>query len=315
VVEVDAAELLAERGRNPFSGFVRYDAAWRWYENAAGAAPYLEHGSVALVWADPLADDAEAFLRDFTRELRARRRRICLVLIGEDVARAARTLGYVVLKIGEQPCFDLVTWRMPRGDPGKHLRWCLNVARRDGVEVREFSAGDDADVLAALDAWESGLRRPPASSFLRASPLERLDDKRLFLAWRGGRVDALVACWSVAAVRGWLLEDLIRRPDAATGATEAAVVHALATLAADGAACAWLDVAPLRGFESQLDRRARILLRTFGPLVSFFDSRYHFHAPTTYLGKFQPTSWTPRYVALKPLVPTPGLVRALRELL
>jgi lysylphosphatidylglycerol synthetase-like protein (DUF2156 family) len=119
----------------------------------------------------------------------------------------------------------------------------------------------------------------------------------------------------VAAVRGWLLEDLIRRPDAATGATEAAVVHALATLAADGAACAWLDVAPLRGFESQLDRRARILLRTFGPLVSFFDSRYHFHAPTTYLGKFQPTSWTPRYVALKPLVPTPGLVRALRELL
>src|SRR5262245_38293233 len=111
-----------EPGCNPFSGFVRYDAPWRWFETDGGAAPYLEHGSVALVWADPLAADHDAFLREFTRALRARRRRICFVLIGEEVARAARALGYVVLKIGEQPYFDFATWHVPRGDPGKHLR-------------------------------------------------------------------------------------------------------------------------------------------------------------------------------------------------
>jgi len=314
-MEIDTAELLARHGRNPFSGFVRYDAPWRWHGNGAGAAPYLEHGRVALVWADPLADDPDAFLGDFTRELRARRRRICFVLIGEDVARAARALGYVVLKIGEQPYFDFATWRLPRGDRGKHLRWCLNRARRDGVEVREYGSGDDADVLDALAAWESGLGRAPADSFLRASPLVHLGEKRLFLAWRHGRMDALVACSSVPAAGGWLLEDLVRRPDAANGATEAAVVHALETLAADGAACAWLDVAPLRGFESQIDWRARLLFSALGPVVSFFDGRYHFRALTTYLGKFQPTSWTPRYIALKPVLPTPGLVRALRDLL
>jgi phosphatidylglycerol lysyltransferase len=315
VVEVDAAQLLAEHGRNPFSGFVRYDATWQWHENPAGAAPYLEHGRVVLVWVDPLAADPGAFLRDFTRELRARRRRICLVLIGEEVGCAARALGYVVLKVGEQPYFDFTTWRMPRGDPGKHLRWCLNLAQRAGVEVREHGPGDDAAVLEVLEAWESGLGRAPADSFLRASPLAQHDEKRLFLAWRGGRVDALVACSTVPAANGWLLEDLIRRPDAANGATEAAVVRALETLAADGAACTWLDVAPLRGLDSQIDRRARILFHALGPLVSFFDARYRFRALTTYLGKFQPTSWTPRYVALKPVVPTPGLVRALRELL
>jgi phosphatidylglycerol lysyltransferase len=314
-VDVDAAQLLAKHGRNPFSGFVRYDAPWQWYENGAGAAPYLEQGRIALVWADPLAGDLEAFLRDFTRALRLRRRRICLMLIGEEVAHAARALGYVVLKIGEQPYFDFATWRMPRGDPGKHLRWCLNLARRAGVEVREHAPGDDAAVLDALEAWESGLGRAPAGSFLRAAPLAYIDEKRLVVAWRGGRVDALVACSRVPAVNGWLLEDLIRRPDAANGATEAAVVHALAMLADAGAACAWLDVAPLRGFESQIDRRGRLLFRTLGPLVSFFDSRYHFRALTTYLGKFEPSAWEPRYVALKPAVPTPGLVRALRELL
>ena len=314
-MDADAAKLLEEHGRNPFSGFVRYDAPWQWFETDGAAAPYLEHGRVALVWADPLAREPEAFLADFTRELRARRRRICLLLIGEEVARAARALGYVVLKIGEQPYFDFATWRPPRGDSGKHLRWCLNIAGRAGVEVREYAAGDDAAVLAALAAWESGLGRAPADSFLRASPLAGLEEKRLFLAWRGEQVDAVVACSSVPAANGWLLEDVIRRPDAASGATEAAVVHALATLAADGAACAWLDVAPLRGYESQLDRRARVLFRALAPLISFFDSRYHFRALTTYLGKFQPTAWTPRYVALKPVVPTPGLARALRELL
>ena len=259
--------------------------------------------------------DPEAFLREFTRTLRARRRRICLVLIGEEVARAAQSLGYVVLKIGEQPYFDFSTWRVPRGDPGKRLRWCLNIARRAGVEVREFRPGDDDAVLDVLGAWERGLGRAAAASFLRASPLVHLDEKRLFLAWREGRVDAVVACSPVPAARGWLLEDLIRRPGAANGATEAAVVHALAALAEDGAACAWLDVAPLRGFESQIDRRARILFRAFGPVVQYFDRRYRFRALTTYLGKFQPTAWTPRYVALKPATPTPDLVRALRELL
>jgi lysylphosphatidylglycerol synthetase-like protein (DUF2156 family) len=312
-VEVDAAQLLAAHGRNPFSGFVRYDAPWQWFEAADGAVPCLEHGRVALAWGDPLAADPTAFLAEFTRGLRGRR--ICLMLIGDEVARAARGLGYVVLKIGEQPYFDFAAWRLPHGDPGKHLRWCLNIARRAGVEVREYGAGDDAAVRDALEAWERWLGRAPADSFLRASPLARVEEKRLFLAWRAGRVDALVACSSVPAANGWLLEDVIRRPDAANGATEAAVVHALESLAADGAACAWLDLAPLRGFESQLDGRARILFRTLGPLVSYFDRRYHFRALTTYLGKFHPTSWTPRYVALKPILPSPGLVRALRELL
>ena len=314
-MEVDAAQLLAEHGRNPFSGFVRYDAPWQWFESDGGAAPYLEHGRVAVVWADPLAGDPDAFLRDFTHQLRARRRRICFVLIGEEVACTARALGYVGLKIGEQPYFDFETWRLPRGDPGKHLRWCLNLALRAGVEVREYGPGDEAAVLDALGAWEGGLGRAPANSFLRASPLTRVDEKRLFLAWRNGRVEALVACSPVPAANGWLLEDVIRRPDAANGATEAAVVHALETLAADGVACAWLDVAPLRGFEAQIDRRALLLFRTLGPLVSYFDSRYHFRALTTYLGKFHPTEWTPRYIALKPVLPTPGLVRALRTLL
>jgi len=280
-----------------------------------GAAAYLEHAGVALVWGDPLAEDAGTFLEELTGELRSRRLRICLLLIGEELARLAHARGYAVLKVGEQPFFDLATWRQPRGDPGKHLRWCLNKARRAGVEVQAYEPRDEAAVHDALAAWQCGLGRASADSFLAASPLTRAAEKRLFLARTDGRIEAFVACSAVPAARGWLLEDLIRRPDAPVGATEALVVHALEALAADGAAGAWLDLAPLRGLGSQLDRRARFIFRAARPAVAWFDTRYRFRALTTYLGKFQPTEWVPRYVALNPVLPTPSLVRAVRTLL
>ncbi len=154
-----------------------------------------------------------------------------------------------------------------------------------------------------------------ASSFLRASPLTLAEEKRLFVARCDGRIEAVLACTPVPAESGWFLEDLVRRPDAPMGATEALVVAALEALAAEGAERAWMDIAPLRGSEQQLDGRARVLFRAAAPAISFFDSRYHFRALSTYLAKFQPTAWTPTYVALNPPLPTVGVIRAVSALL
>ena len=311
--------VLARQGRNPVSFFIRYEAPWRYLlaRSGAGAVAYLERNRVALVWGDPLAapDDQTSLLDEMTDVLRERGLRVGLLLVGEDTASRALERGYGVLKVGEQPRFDLQQWRQPRGDPGKHLRWCLNRAAGAGIRVRAYEAGDEGRVAEALSLWAAGLGRAPAQSFLRASPLALADEKRIFLAESAGRLEAVVACAPVPAASGWLLEDLIRRPDAPTGATEALVVEALRHLGAEGAACAWMDIAPLRGTDRQLDRRARFLFRVAAPTVAFFDARYHFRALTTYLGKFQPTSWEPRYVALNPAMPTVGLVRALTAIL
>lgn len=312
-------ELLARFGRDPLSFCIRYDAPWQYVfgEAAEGAIVYLERKGVAIVWSEPLAstqasglllDEATTFLRD-------RKKRICLLLVGRETATHALERGYGVLKIGEQPLFALNEWQPPRGDPGKRLRWCLNKAKRAGVRVRPYEPADERLVLDAMAAWERGLGRPPTSSFLRTSPLTLTREKQLFLALCDGRVEALLACAPVRAANGWFLEDLIRRPDAPMGATEAVVVEALRILAADGAECAWMDVAPLRGSEAQLDGRARIFFHAAAPAISLFDTRYHFRTLTTYLDKFQPTSWTPRYVAVNPPLPTIGLIRAVNSLL
>ena len=275
-----------------------------------GAAAYLQSGRTAIVWADPLVavEDIDAFLDELTHELRPLQ--VCLLLVGEEVARRAHAKGYGVIKIGEQPFFDLETWQPPRGDPGKHLRWCLNKAARADVRIRPFAPADTTAVEDTLAAWLDG--RPPVDSFLRTSPLTLAGEKRLFLAYTD-RVEAVVAC--SPSVDGWLLEDLVRRPDAPMGATEALVISTLEQLAESGARHAWLDVAPLRGFRDQLDRRARLLFLAASPAVRAFDKRYGFRNLTTYLDKYHPTSWTPRYVALKPALPRVSTIRALTKLL
>ncbi|HYA09216.1 MAG TPA: phosphatidylglycerol lysyltransferase domain-containing protein [Gaiellaceae bacterium] len=281
-----------------------------------GAVAYLEQHGVALVWADPIAApaDAEALLAEATAELRGRKLRTCLILVGDETATHALAAGYAVLKIGEQPFFSLAEWRQPRGDPGKHLRWCLNRAARAGVAVRAYEPHDEHGAADVLLSWERGLGHRAAQSFLRASPLTLAGEKRLFVAELRGRIEAIVACTPAAGGR-WFLEDLVRRPTAPMGATEALVVETLRRLAADGAGLAWMDIAPLRGSSRQLDGRAQLLFRAAQPAISLFDSRYRFRALTTYLEKFVPTGWAARYVALNPAWPTPRVIRAVSALL
>ena len=315
---VQVLDLAARVGANPFAFCLRYDAEWRYLfgSGAGGAVAYLERDRVAAVWADPLAadEDAEALLAEATAELRGRGLRVCLILAGEETAIRARAGGYAVLKIGEQPYFDLPGWSRPRGDRGKHLRWCLNRAARAGVSVRPYEPRDERGATDVLRSWESGLGRPAAQSFLRASPLTLAEEKRIFVAEAGGRIEAIVAC-TPSAGEAWFLEDLVRRPAAPTGATEALVVETLARLAAGGAARAWLDIAPLRGAARQLDGRAQLLFRAAQPAVALFDSRYHFRALTTYVEKFVPSGWASRYVALNPAWPTLRVIRAVSSLL
>jgi phosphatidylglycerol lysyltransferase len=314
-----AEELLARFGRNPFSFCLRYEAPWQYIfpETVEGTVAYLERGGVGVVWADPLAafDTVGVLLEEATAALRGRKLRICLLLVGATTAAEALARGYSVLKVGEQPFFSLSEWRQPRGDPGKHLRWCLNKAARAGISVRAWEPSDEQPAREALAAWEAGLAGREARSFLRASPLTLAGEKRLFVAQRDRRLEALLSCTPVPAENGWFLEDLIRQPDAPTGATEALVVEALRVFAAEGAERAWMDVAPLRGSDQQLDRRARVLLRAAAPAISLFDARYHFHGLTTYLTKYRPTGWTPCYIALNPPLPTVGVIRAVNALL
>jgi lysylphosphatidylglycerol synthetase-like protein (DUF2156 family) len=91
------------------------------------------------------------------------------------------------------------------------------------------------------------------------------------------------------------------------GATELLVAEALRRL--DGRSAAFA-LAPMRGLDRQLDRRARWLGHALALTIRGFDRRYGFRAIARYEGRFLPTEWRPRYVAFLPALPRPAVVRA-----
>ena len=320
-----AIELLRRCSRSSESVILRYDAPWRYLFGASvdGVVAWIETHRVAVVWGDPVCapGDERRLVSEFASHTRAEHLRACMLLVEEPAAQAALAAGFVVVHVGSEAVFDLTTWRLPRGDSGKSLRWCLNRARRAGLEVGEYRASDgrrpelEREIADVVSAWESGLPTIPARSILQTSPLLHVDDKRLFTARRDGRLEAVLACSPVPAAEGWYLEDLVRVPAAAVGASELLVVSALERLAFAGAQVASLGVAPSLDQAGQIDRRARVLLAGLRPLISWIDRRYRFDALTSYKEKFRPTSWRPRYVAVLPPRPSVRLVRAIRSVL
>ena len=317
-------ELLERYGRNPNSFLAMYEGPWSLYESASidGGVPYvLSHGT-ALAWGDPLCapGDEPALVEEFTRVMRSQRVRVCMVPVQEDVAQLAMQGRHAVLKIGEEPVFELSTWQRPRGDPGKKLRWACNHARRAGVEIEEYAPGSadpavEREIADVRAAWEASLGRRPVRSFMQAAPLALREHKRIFVARQHGRMVAVLACTPVHGRNGWYLEDLVRRPGTVTGATELLIVEALERLAEAGFEFATLGIAPLRGSDRQMDRRARWLSGALRLAFERVDARYHFASLSRFKAKFRPSGWESRYATFQPRRPSVGLIRAVSSVL
>ncbi len=316
-------DLLDRRGTSPLSFLLRYDAPWEAHFTGDAAVAYLTGPRAAIAWADPLCsdDDLPEVVATFASAMRDERRSVCLVAVAEPAARAALAAGFSVLKVGEEPWFDLRSWRRPRGDPGKKLRWLLNHAQAQGVEVTEHGPATERggalgrDVESVVSRWREALGRPESNSFMRTAPLSLPAHKRLFVARRNGAAEAVLACAHLRASDAWYFEDLVRAPDAVNGATEALVVTALERLAGDGAPAAAFALAPMRGVRRQLDPRARWVGLPLAAAIRALDRRYGFRAISRYEARFAPTEWRSRYVAFKPALPRPAVVRAAMRVL
>ena len=314
----DLLEKLSAFGTAPLSFLLRYEAPWQTFSLENGIVCYLESAHAAVVWTDPLCPDEElpALLEGFARKMRAERRSVCLVAVSEQTARVAIEVGFSAFKIGEEPWFDLTRWHPPRGDRGKKYRWAVNHARRLGVEISEYKPGErrdsaiEAEVLEVLERWRRALKKRESNSFLRTSPFEQTDFKRIYIARRYGRAEAALSCAYLPATDDWYLEDSFRAPESVNGATELMIAEALTRLAADGAAGAAFALAPMRGVREQLDPRARWIGWVLARAVHRVDHRYGFGAMARYEARFEPSEWRPCYLAFLPAFPRLSVIRA-----
>ncbi|HEY0840341.1 MAG TPA: DUF2156 domain-containing protein [Vulgatibacter sp.] len=252
---------------------------------------YVDTGRAWVVAGAPIA--AEGRMREvalrFEAEARSRRRRVRFFGVEE---RFFSRVSLDRVRIGEQPVWDPAEWeRSLRAS--KSLREQLRRSRAKGVRVRTLVSGeldDPAGIRARIERlierWSHSRPMAPMGFLVAVVPFTFSNERRYFVAERDGAVVGFLAAVPIFARDGWLLEDLIRDPDAPNGTAELLVDAAMRALAEEGCRFATLGLAPLSGAEGWM-RAARRLSHGL----------YDFRGLRDFKAKLRPQRWEPIYLA------------------
>jgi phosphatidylglycerol lysyltransferase len=270
---------------------------WRDDPAPAGTGAVVAYADTGTGWVAagtplvPVAERARAAER-FVAAARAAGRRACFF-----ACEAPAELGDVAtLFLGEQPVFRPAEWIAElRNRNRRRLREQLRRVRAKGVRVRpvapgELAAGSPlrADVEHLADHWLRSRRMEPMRFLVTVEPFHAPEEHRYFAAEKDGRLVAFLSAVPICGRRGWLVEDMLRGPDAPNGTAES-MIDALMREVADSSLVT-LGLAPLTGPIARWQRAVRTLAR---PL-------YDFRGVRAFKERLRPSSWQGVWLAHPP---------------
>jgi phosphatidylglycerol lysyltransferase len=203
-----------------------------------------------------------------------------------------------VVALGAQPVWNPAGWQRMICQRAS-VRAQLHRARNKGVEAAECSstdAGEQAEMQDLLDAWIRHRPMPPMHFLVEPETLHRLQDRRVFVARRGGeRVGFLVAS-PIPARSGWLVEQIIRHPEAPNGTNELLVHQAMVSFAAENSRYVTLGLVPLSSHRAKSGPPNPAWLSLLFAWARAHGRRfYNFAGLEAFKSKFQPDAWEPIY--------------------
>jgi phosphatidylglycerol lysyltransferase len=240
-----------------------------------------------------LADVAAEFERAAMRD----GRRVCYFGAEarlEALYRGATTHSMVLL--GAQPTWRPLNWLKIISHRAS-LRAQLNRARNKSVSVSEWPSEQAAGHTAlqdCLQGWLATRGLPPMHFLVEPQTLERLVDRRVFVAELNGQVVGFLVASPVPLRNGWLIEQIIRGRGAPNGTAELMIDAAVRAMAEEDSEYMTLGLSPL-------SRRATIS-RDGNPLwlrwlLSWAQAHgrrfYNFDGLDAFKTKFHPDRWEP----------------------
>jgi len=252
---------------------------------------YVDTGRAWVAAGAPLADDGRFadVTAAFVRAARAANRRPCFFAT-ED--RFTARVPLRSLLVGEQPVWEPDRWGASLKGSAS-LREQLRRARAKGVQVRvtDVAAAAGAPSHEALrgfvEDWLGAREMAPLGFLARVDPLALLPDRPLFVAERAGEVVGLLSVAPIHGREGWLLQNLLRAPDAPNGTAEALFDEAMRVAAARGLTFVTLGLAPLAGRVAAPLRFARHAGR----------SLFNFEGLRAFKAKLLPSRWDAVYTS------------------
>jgi phosphatidylglycerol lysyltransferase len=257
---------------------------------------YVDTGHAWVVAGAPIAaQEAWGLVCErFVARARAAGRRACFFAVEDRFVELTRLPS---LPIGEQAVWDPSRWdeclRATRS-----VREQLRRARAKGVVVRAVDAATMSDrasperraAEAIVARWLASRGMAPMGFLVDVQPFTDAHERRYFLAEHEGRAVAFLAAVPVYARRGWLLEDLLRDPQAPNGTAESLIDAAMRAVADEGSRYVTMGLAPLAGDVGHGLRAARRWTRAL----------YDFEGVHAFKAKLRPHAWEPIHLAHAP---------------
>lgn len=284
--------MVRRHGFNTTS-FQTLEPGYRYFFPSEDAAvAYVDTGAAWVAAGAPLAapEALGPSVARFIDAAAAAGRRAGFFAVEQRLLQAAGA-ELEALQIGEQPVWGPADWPQTLGHH-RSLREQLRRARAKGVRVRqltptELGPGPLREAISALaQRWLDSRALAPLGFLVHLELFAHPEERRCFVAERGGQLVGFAGLIPVPARRGWFLEDLLRDPAAPSGTSELLVDAAMREAACAGSPWFTLGLAPLSG---EVSAPLGLVRRTGGLL-------YDFRGLRAFKAKLRPSTWTPIYL-------------------
>lgn len=300
-----ARELVLEFGWNATSYQIVNPGISHWFsERNDAVVGYVTYAGYRVVAGAPVCnlERLPDVVDEFERACAAEKKNVCY--FGAEArldGTLASSAGHSRALLGAQPAWDPSHWTEIVNSHSS-LRAQLNRASNKSVTVEEYEppqAMTAHDLHRVLERWLAGRGLPPLHFLVEPETLDRLDDRRIFVARHGeAGTDEPIAAFAVLspipARNGWLVEQFPRVPRAPNGTIELLLTHAVEAVAQTGAAYLTLGLAPLARRDIIDHETEPRWLRTTLSFAALHGKRfYNFGGLEAFKAKFKPEEWEP----------------------
>lgn len=311
-------ELILHFGWNATCYQILNPGIRHWFsERGDAVVGYVLCHDVRVVAGAPVAprDRLAQVADEFCREARHRGERVCYFCAEERLGSLYATApSHSWVSLGAQPAWDPALWP---AIPAHHasLRAQFNRARNKGVEVTEWSrehARGNPELQRCLREWLATRGLPPLHFLIEPQTLDRLYDRRIFVAERNGTACGFLVASPIPQRKGWLVEQFVRGRGAPNGTAELMIDTAMRALA--NSSYVTLGLSPLSHRGERPPDRNPIWLRLMLEWVRAHGRRfYNFGGLERFKAKFDPVSWEPIYAIANQPTFSPGMLYAIAE--
>ena len=295
-----AREIVLRYGSGSFCCRILQAGFEYWFSRKTCAViGYKKRGRYLVCGGEPACSQKEYREVLFEFELWARRQGLEVIYFGVEKAEARPHHRYSSIVLGAEPIWEPSYWNACM-EQSAGLRKQLRRATNKGIAIVEIAAGAATardSMRRTLARWVASRAMPPLGFLADVRPPFVADEQQVILAGlQHGQMVAYITACPIPQVRGYLIDQIVRTPDAPNGTSELLIdammcrLHRLGTQFVSLGLVALSTNAPKAPMEASWLGMAQRLARRFG------SQWYNFAGLEAFRSRLRPQRWEPLYM-------------------